>query len=200
MDCVELSIEKLENVSKTLAAKIQKEYNSNFDLVIYIAKGGYLIGKTISEELNLPLLGIYAERSGNQGKEFLSPILTKLPRWMTINLRKIELKSGFHKGAKERHVYFKEDISKYQNCSLSILIVDDSVDTGYSVLSVQRTIYETFSNVKDIKIAALNVWNKSLEVIKTDFSLYQNTILITPMSKDSRDYNIFCKICKDRTI
>lgn len=72
-----------------------------------------------------------------------------------------------------------------------ILIVDDSVDTGYSIKFVRKKLEETFVNVKDIRVAALNVWTKSFSVVNTDYYLWKDTIIVTPMSKDSKEYKIF---------
>lgn len=63
MDCIELSIKSLEDESKKLAKQIEKKYKP--DAVIFIARGGFLIGRVVSENFNIPLIAITAERSGN---------------------------------------------------------------------------------------------------------------------------------------
>ena len=52
MDFVELSIKSLENLCKDWALEVKKEFNA--DLVIYIAKGGYLVAKPFSDIFNVP--------------------------------------------------------------------------------------------------------------------------------------------------
>lgn len=54
-------------------------------------------------------------------------------------------------------------------------------------------------NHVQIKVAGLNVWDKSEDVIKTDFALYRNTVIKTPMSKDSKEYKDFMKIYNEET-
>ena len=41
--------------------------------------------------------------------------------------------------------------------------------------------------------------DKSEDVIKTDFALYRNTVIKTPMSKDSKEYKDFMKIYNEET-
>lgn len=43
----------------------------------------------------------------------------------------------------------------------------------------------------DVKIASLNVWDKSNAVVTVDYALYRNTIIKAPTSKDSKEYKIF---------
>ena len=79
-----------------------------------------------------------------------------------------------------------------------ILVVDDSVDTGHSMKQVVDAISSGFNNV-EIKIAGLNVWDKSRSIIDTDFALYKDTVIKTPMSKDSKEYKEFMKIYNSET-
>ena len=51
----------------------------------------------------------------------------------------------------------------------------------------------------EIKVAGLNVWDKSKDIIKTDYVLYENTVIKAPMSKDSTEYKKFIKIYGDDT-
>ena len=80
----------------------------------------------------------------------------------------------------------------------SILVVDDSVDTGHSMKQVVDAIHSLFGDV-EIKIAGLNVWDKSRSIIDSDFALYKNTIIKTPMSKDSKEYKDFMQIYNSET-
>ena len=74
MKYIELSIEDLKKTNKELVKIISKS-NIKYDLVIFIAKGSYLIGKGIADELKLPLLEINASRKGGKLKKILKPIL-----------------------------------------------------------------------------------------------------------------------------
>ena len=104
----------------------------------------------------------------------------------------MELKSGVHKVDTERNVFWdRDDFDTISSMNIkNILIVDDSVDTGYSMLQVRNRINADMGQV-NIKVAAINVWSKSYTVCKTDYSNYKDTIISTPMSKDSQEYPIF---------
>ena len=94
MDYIELSLNDLKEKSVELANQIKIDYEP--DLIIYIAKGGYLIGKYISESLNVMLIPVYAERRTNGFKSVVSPLLQVLPNRIKLFFRRLELKSGVH--------------------------------------------------------------------------------------------------------
>lgn len=193
MDCIELSIESLLEQSRDLAHKIKNTYNP--DIVIFIARGGYLIGKAIGDEFKIPLLGITAERKGNKIKELVSPILPYIPKSICNLLRKAEVKSNYHKTHGARNVKLLNteiNLKDFKN----ILIVDDSVDTGMSMIAVINRIKELNPNAV-LKTAALNILANSEENIKIDFYIWKNIIMRTPMSKDSKEYKIFNEIYKE---
>lgn len=190
MDCVTLSLKSLREESLKLAAVVEREYKP--DLVVYIARGGYLIGKDVADYFQVPCVGIHAERRGGGLKEKVAPLLRILPAPLKKVLREMELKSGVHKVDTERNVFWdRDDLDTISGMNIkNILIVDDSVDTGYSMLQVRNRINADMGQV-NIKVAAINVWSKSYTVCKTDYSNYKDTIISTPMSKDSQEYPTF---------
>lgn len=169
-------------------------------MVVYIARGGYLIGETIAGYFSVDNIGIHAEREGGKLKELISPILKCLPQSIKLSLRKIELASGVHKEYKERKIYWDNSDVCLQilKNKKNILVVDDSVDTGYSMISVVHEICRDVGEDVTIKTAAINYWSKSLSVIRTDFFNYKDTIIQTPMSKDSKEYSIFEQLYSNR--
>lgn len=198
MNYIRLSIKKLQSESRDLAARVEETFHP--DAVIYIARGGYLIGKEIADHFGVPCAGIHAEREGNSAKDSLAPILRRFPHWLTKLLREMELRSGVHKVKTERHIYWDEEDRKHlEGKSLrNVLLVDDSVDTGYSMAQVKEKLLEDFGPAVIIKTAALNLWAKSIEVCPTDYYNYRDTILVTPMSKDSDEYPAFEEMYRRR--
>lgn len=191
MDYLELSLKSLHIESIHLAQNIEISFHP--DIVVYVAKGGYLIGKDIAEYFRVPYVGIYAQREGNDAKAKLAVILKRLPRFITKFLRQIELKSGLHKTVKERRVFWDPSdncLEKMKNAH-NVILVDDSVDTGYSMQTLLPYVKEAASAPIDIRIAAINVWSKSKSIIRTDFYNYRDTIIATPMSNDSREHDKF---------
>jgi hypoxanthine phosphoribosyltransferase len=191
MDYLELSLESLRIESIHLAKNIATSFRP--DIVVYVAKGGYLIGKDIAEYFQIPYLGIYAQREGNEAKAKLASVLKRLPRVITKFLRQVELKSGLHKTVKERQIFWDPDdncLEKIKDAH-KILLVDDSVDTGYSMKNILPYVFKAVAEPIEIRIAAINVWSKSESIIRTDFYNYRDTIIATPMSNDSREHDQF---------
>lgn len=192
MDCFEISMENFEEECRNWAEELKKHYQP--DMVIYVAKAGYLIGKTMSEVFRVPLVGISAVRKGNRLKSIVGPFFSLVPNVIRNRLIEFELKSNVHKADSERHVEFINDLSKYKESEIkNIIIVDDSIDTGYSMRAVKETVQSHFKEAS-VKTAGFNVWDKSKDIIITDFSLFTNTIIKAPMSKDSKDYKKFIKL------
>lgn len=55
MKCITLSIESLNSKTRNWARKISSEYSP--DMIIYVAKAGFLIGKGFSETMECPMTG-----------------------------------------------------------------------------------------------------------------------------------------------
>ena len=184
MELLELSRKKLTEENKKLYKKVIKDYN--YDLVIFIARGSYLIGRDLADLNNTPLLEVYATRKGGKFKKLVSPILKIIPRGIKNILRKKEFNSNYHEKNNERSISFNENIwSKYKDCK-KIVLVDDSVDTGYSIKYAKETI-EKFFTKATVKVAAINYFEKSKKIVDTDFYLYNEKMLLGPWSNDSKE-------------
>lgn len=193
MKCITLSLENLNKATQEWAGKILIDYSP--DLIIYVAKAGFLIGKGFSETMECPMIGVETVREkGNGLKSQIAPLIGKLPLFVRNMLISIELKSGVHKKNDYRKVNMLDEISQLKTTKINkILVVDDSVDTGNSILAVKNYISTIFRNA-EIRVAGLNVWDMSKEKVFTDYALYTNTIIKAPMSKDSKEYDVFMKI------
>ncbi len=191
MNFQELSIKNLSETNKKLYEKTYKNYK--YDLVIFVARGAYMIGKDFAEWANVPLLEIYASRKGGKLKKLVAPILKILPTKLKLFLRKKEFNSDVHKKDPDRSInYDAEEWNKYKQCK-KILIVDDSVDTGYSALLVKNSV-QNFFKKSEVKVATLNLFDKAREVYTPDFYLYENTILKGPWSNDSLENKKYLKM------
>ncbi|MBR5336774.1 MAG: glycosyltransferase [Lachnospiraceae bacterium] len=184
MDYLELSIKKLREEDKKLFYKVKFKYD--FDLVIFIARGAYMIGEDLARLQDVPCLEIYASRRGNNLKDFLSPLLKRIPTGVKKNLRKREMNSSLHAKNIERHVEYDENVwAIYRTCR-KILLVDDSVDTGHTIKNCRDTIEDFFPEA-EVKVAVLNRFSKSAKVTDVDFYLYTDTSILAPWSNDSRE-------------
>ena len=95
-------------------------------------------------------------------------------------LRVIEYKSGIHKKHTERYVTFHVNMTETEKSAFKkILIIDDSVDTGASMLSVYNKVKQTFPD-SQVYTYALNVFTESEKLIKIDFFTIKDSIIRTP--------------------
>ena len=181
MQHLELSRKALEEQCSTWANNIKEVYQP--DLIIYIARGGYLIGKQMKEVFQVPMIGVSTVRDGNSLKEKIGPVIAMFPNCIRNLLISIEVKSNKHAKNTERKVRFLKGVEDVKNKDIQkILVAEDSVDTGNSLQQAIKT---------EIKVASLNVWDKSKSIAHVDYALYENTIIKSPMSKDSKEYKKF---------
>lgn len=191
MNYLELSIEDVKKETKKLYDKVIKNYD--YDLVIFIAKGSYLIGDELSKLNNTPLLEIFAVRKGNKIKQLLKPIIKFVPRSIRIKMREKEMNSDYHEQNNDRKVNFDaKEYLKYKNVK-NILLVDDSIDSGNSIILTTKAIKGQFKKAK-VKVAVFNTMSKSS--VKADYTLYENMMICGPWSNDSKYYNKYAKMYK----
>lgn len=197
MNYTELSIKDLENKCSIWASNIKESFQP--DLIVYIAKAGYLVARPMKPVFDVPLVGISAIRSGNSIKKIVGPFVSVLPNFVRNFLISIELKSDTHAKNTERRIKFHTGFENIDKTNIhKILVIDDSVDTGYSMKQVVDAISSVFDEV-EIRTAGFNVWDKSRTVFDTDYALYENTVIKAPMSKDSKEYKKFIKIYNSET-
>lgn len=184
MELLELSEEKLHEENKKLYELIIKKYD--YDLVIFVARGSFIIGEDLAKYNEANLIEIFATRSGGKIKKILSPILKIIPKGLKSKLRQKEFDSNYHEKKSNRKIFYDDDIWKKYKNSEKILLVDDSVDTGYSIKCSLEVIKKYFKN-SEVKVAALNYFDKSKNIVKTDFSIYNEKLLLGPWSNDSKE-------------
>ena len=169
------------------------------ELVIYIARGGYIIGRAMQAGFRVPLVGIGATRKGNSIKEYVFPILAVMPRKICNAMRRMEVSSGVHQRQHDRQIRFHRELANIADPAAitKILLVDDSIDTGHSMRQVREHVARHFP-MAEIRIFVLNEMTSQQPAIRADYALYRDTALRTPMSKDSREYYTFKKLYRNR--
>jgi len=68
-----------------------------------------------------------------------------------------------------------------------VLLVDDAADTGSS-LSAAKGLLGTMLSSCEVKTAVITSFGPARAGAGVDFALYEDVLLCSPMSKDSKDY------------
>ena len=181
-----LNFDDVQRMSVELAQKVEEKP----DLVVFVAKGSYLIGRAIAEYFKTPLLEIKAERQGNRFKRKIQPLLCYLPDRLKTWLHKKEMKAGIHTRNSDRQVSIDVPDRLKENEFKRILLVDDSIDTGNTILSAKNGLGKLYPQAI-VNTAAFFVFDMSKAIVKTDYWLYGDTIFSAPWSSDSRYYKEF---------
>ncbi|MCH6269414.1 phosphoribosyltransferase family protein, partial [Neobacillus citreus] len=138
MEYINCSIGNIRNICYDLSRQV-KDSGFEPDIIIYVANGGIIIGQEMSNLLSKPYYGIKVARSGNSLKKNLSFLIRILPGKVKDILRTFELNSGLHSKASTREI--KEVNTDLPISVKKILVVDDSVDTGNTILSISNWLY-----------------------------------------------------------
>ena len=188
----------IENMStiqedcKRWAEEIKKSYHP--DLIIFIAKSGFLFAKPMAEIFGCNMADIVVERPGNNSKNRLQKIIDVLPMSVIAGVLRSPFMYKFNAAKKERQIrltpkYEAECRKKYEK----ILIVDDSVDTGWNLLKVLELTKKNFLDAK-IKVASYSVIEYSKVRVQVDFIRFENRIVITATSRKSEEYQTFLEM------
>ena len=175
---------KLKDLSNDLAKKVD-EWGFRPQHILYVERAGLLIAHEIALYFKCPFSGIYTNRTGRNIKSKIKFLLRYLPRPITHLLRQIELRSNLHSVKKERDVYIGVHLPPKD---LNILLVDDAVDTGFSLNAVLEFLGKHGYVRDQIKTAVLTTTQEN-PICKPDISLFEQITFAFPWSYDSREYN-----------
>lgn len=154
--------------------------------VLYIDRAGKYLGMKLAAHFRCTVSGISASREGARTKAMLRPILRLLPERLAHELRRIELASGFHAVNKSRHVRFLDVSPGLED---DIAVVDDAVDSGYSMLAVLDFLEARGYDRRKIVTVAVTVTGKQ-PIHRPDVSLYDYLVTF-PWSVGSRHYDTY---------
>ena len=194
MKVLTLSRRTLTEYSHQLLSSVQND-DFKMDMVIGVATGGIYISKPIYAQLQTEQWqGKYHEvklsRPSTHKKEALGvkKILTKLPYFLSNILRVLEVKyfevskSQHYDANIEKRVRFSDAVTQDIKKSSSLLLVDDAIDTGSTLLALKNVIQSLNPNI-EIKLAVLTVTHHK-PYIAPDYTLYKNVLLRCPWAMD----------------
>ena len=171
------------------AKEIEKVFSP--DLIVFIAKSGFLFAKPLAEYFHCDMADIVASRPASNGKDFLRPIIKLIPQKMLLALLSSPMMYRFNEKKSIRNIIVTERYkTAKRNTYDRLLIVDDSADTGWTIKAVLETIQHDFPGAT-IKIACYSVVDNSKKRIKVDFWRYENVVILTATSRRSAEYRDF---------
>ena len=186
-------VEKTKKDVEIDCRKWAKEIESEFcpDIVVFIAKSGYLMGRPIAEEIGKPLYAISANRAGNEIKNGALHFKKLIPKFLVKTIISSPIKFYLHSKKKSRNVVPSNLLKNIDDkCIENILLIDDAVDTGWTIKSVYEELHKIFSKAT-IKVASYVVSDYSKKVVKIDFYRYRNVLVLTATSRQSNEYEMF---------
>lgn len=185
---LEIKYKELEKIMENLLDVID---NYEFDLIIYVAKSGFLLADTLSNLTGIDFVEIKSERQYLTNKDDrLIKLISHLPNVAVKALKITERKLNFYDDNDERYLSYDKDEFEEKSPS-KILIVDDVVDTGYTVEKIKEEISKVYED-SIVKVAVLSYFDDR-NAKKPDFYLYENTVLSAPWTIDSKEYQAFIK-------
>ena len=135
IDVVFKTWKNVEEDTRIWAKEIEKTYKP--DLIIFIAKSGYLFAKTLYEYFQCEIIDVQVSRPTNKKADIIKKIFPVIPKQLLAFYLKFKVSRKNYSKNKTRKIILN---TRFENCSFEkyqrILIVDDSVDTGWSLLMV----------------------------------------------------------------
>jgi len=161
------------------------------DLVIGIANGGKLVVDQIDLDPNIISTAIKKQRQGTVVKQRFKAkkILPHLPEFVNNALRRVEVfaRETRYKRANEdftpKAIALPTAIIKLINSANSILIIDDTLDSGWTMAAVIASVQEHASSSCTIKSAVINQ-TFAEPYITADYCLLDRTIIRFPWADD----------------
>lgn len=191
MEFIEYSLASLRDESIRLANEVGKG-GYNPDCVAYLARGGWIIGEAVAAHFSAPVIELTAHRGGDAAKARSSAVLSMLPRSIKKFLREQEIihRLRHDTGLSQQKTMQISTRYKLPEHIERILLVDDSADTGASIVSAISLLSNVFPEV-EIRVAVLNVFDRAKETVKIDWHLHERCLLSLPSSKDNTEYPQF---------
>lgn len=188
MELLEFSLESFRDESLKLA-RLVDESGYEPDCVAYLAKGAWQIGEVCADYFDVPMFELTAHRSGETVKHKAKSVLQVLPRCVRKHLRSVELKRRFASSAAKSQKKTMRLTERFElpKGAKHVLVVDDAADTGSSLVAARELLVGLLPEA-EAKFAVIASFGPAREAGIVDYSLHENVLLCSPMSKDNKDY------------
>jgi len=196
MKVITLDNKKLTQYSQKLAIEILKSKYQP-DLIIGIQTGGAFVSKPLYTEITKHYKTAYCEVGlsrplSHKKKKFNIKILLQYFPYVLLNfMRNLEVfiyelfKSQKYGLTRQNEIIIDIDTVDCIKKAKNILLVDDAIDSGATLLEVKTKILSLNKNTQ-IKTAVLTSTHKS-SYIDVDFSIFKRVLLRCPWSNDYKE-------------
>ncbi len=183
MKVITLGPKKFEEACRQLARKISVAFPEGFDVIVGIPRGGKFVAeKLLNDFPDANYTEIQLQRDVTKYKKgAVNRVLKRLPTTVTNLLRIIESYLLRKRPVADKEVRIP-DLSLPSSCK-RVLLVDDAVDSGRTLLAVKNIIKELAPDAS-VVTAVITVTTKD-PVIIPDVRLYNALVLVRfPWSAD----------------
>ena len=197
MKVINLYGDSFVKTCRDLATQIN-ESGEIFDIVVGIQIGGGFVAREVYKTLkdistNATYVEVKIQRGGTRAKEVshIKTILRKLPEFLLNFLRILEvefleLKAKFIKPVRHGDISFSAEVGQLlSEGNKNILLIDDCIDTGYTIKMIKDYIEENFSNNK-VKTAVVTIAHRH-PIIEVDYKLFNRVLIRFPWSNDAKE-------------
>jgi len=191
-----LTAEELTTASYKLADIVLQD-GFEADLVIGVKRGGAIVAKHLFTKLSVKKEMQYTEvsfsRLTTESKKSwrVSKVLTKLPYFLLNILRNIEVyllelfKPKHYFSDREHLIVLDATLRDILSKSKKILIVDDAVDSGKTLLAIKSVLLRE-NEALEIRSAVLTSTHKK-SYLTVEYKLYENVLLRCPWAEDYKN-------------
>lgn len=183
------SMDEVQADCRVWAKEIGQSYS--VDLIVFIAKSGFLFAQPMAEVLGCNMVDIKAARPTGRAKDRMKKVIVHIPTSIILRILRSPFVYSLHDKKAERNLETSDRYVRARQTSYrKILVVDDSVDTGWTLFNVLNKLKEDFPG-SEIRSAAYSVIDYSKNRVKVDYFRYRNTIVLTAVSVHSAEYEQF---------
>ena len=190
MNTYKYTMDQLRSLCKTWAQDIGKDFKP--DLVVFIAKSGYIIADEFSKSFGVPMDEVVASRSGGNLRKLVAPVFRLLPLKIRNLIVGAKIMYFVNDKKTERNIRVPASLAKLASDGKykKVLLIDDSIDTGWTFLAAYNAVKEIFRN-SEVRSLALIRMDFSMKRFKVDYHYFENALLLTPAQVDSGEYDEF---------
>lgn len=193
-----ITIHKLEPLADEILQQVRRR-GWVPDLIVGIERGGAEIARAVSISSGIPLHTVRLQRPSTHAKSdkgrMLAVLMPRIPRWMADVMRRTEdrvlqLQSTIASrrntaGARPRPIV--ADPAENIATAKTILLVDDAIDSGSTMSSVQAYLKGVSAGDAEIICAVVaRTRSPRHQVVAPEIVLYEETLVRFPWALDYR--------------